>query len=79
MNMNPMLLLQLQQNLEQFKQNHPKFFPFLGAVRDNALQEGTVIEMKVTTPEGKNYTSNIKLKAEDVETVRMLLSRDDQQ
>jgi 4-hydroxy-3-methylbut-2-enyl diphosphate reductase len=34
--------------------------------------EGTVIEIKVTDPEGGEYISNIKLTREDIETVDML-------
>ena len=73
MNMNPMILMQLQQRLQTFQQDHPKFLPFMTAVKDNALEEGTVFAMKVTTPEGKTLESNIKLTANDVETIRMMM------
>ncbi len=72
MNMNPMILMQLQQRLQTFQQEHPKFLPFMTAVKDNALEEGTVFAMKVTTPEGKTLESNIKLTANDIETIRMM-------
>ncbi|WP_051689325.1 hypothetical protein [Butyrivibrio sp. AE2032] len=72
MNMNPMILMQMQQRMQTFQQDHPKFLPFLNAVKDNALQEGTVFAMKVTTPEGKTLESNIKLTANDIETIRMM-------
>lgn len=54
--------------------NHPKFPMFLNAVSREALIEGSVIEITVTTPEGKNYCSNIKLKQEDLELVECLKS-----
>ncbi len=72
MNMNPMLLMQIQQKLQAFMQDHPKFLPFLTAVKDNALEEGTIIAMKVTTPDGKILESNIKLTANDIETISMI-------
>ncbi len=72
MNMNPMMLMQLQQRIQTFQQDHPKVMPFMMAVKENALQEGTVIAMKVTTPEGKTLESNIKLTANDIETIRMI-------
>ncbi len=78
MNMNPMMLMQLQQKLQTFQQDHPKFLPFLMAIKDNALTEGTVIAMKVTTPEGKTLESNIKLTANDIETLRMMMNPSDQ-
>ena len=72
MNMNPMMIMQLQQRMQTFQQDHPKVMPFMMAVKDNALQEGTVIAMKVTTPDGKSLESNIKLTANDIETIRMM-------
>ena len=78
MNMNPMMLMQLQQRLQTFQQEHPKVGPFMMAIKDNALEEGTVIAMKVTTPAGKTLESNIKLTANDVETVRMMMDPENQ-
>ena len=72
MNMNPMLLMQMQQRLTQFQQDHPKVMPFFRAVGDNAVQEGTVFAIKVTTPDGKTLESNIKLTANDIETINMM-------
>jgi hypothetical protein len=72
MNMNPMMLMQLQQRIQTFQQDHPKVTPFFMAVKDNALTEGAVYAMKVTTPEGKTLESNIKLTANDIETIRMI-------
>ena len=60
--------------MEQFRMNHPKFPMFLNAVSREALIEGSIIEITVTTPEGKNYCSNIKLKQEDLELVECLKS-----
>ncbi len=72
MNMNPMMLMQLQQRIQTFQQDHPKVMPFMNAVKDNALMEGAVFAMKVTTPDGKTLESNIKLTANDIETIRMI-------
>jgi hypothetical protein len=72
MNMNPMMLMQLQQRIQTFQQDHPKVVPFFTAVKDNALQEGAVFAMKVTTPDGKTLESNIKLTANDIETIKMM-------
>ena len=60
MNFNQMLKFQQMKN-------------FLNAVtREQALREGAVIELSVTSPEGKNYCSNIKLNAEDIELINQL-------
>jgi len=36
------------------------------------MQEGTIIDIKVTTPDGKTLESNIKLTANDIETAKMM-------
>ena len=72
MNMNPMLLMQHQQRLGLFQQDHPKVIPFFQAVGANAVTEGTVFAVKVTTPDGKVLESNIKLTANDIETINMM-------
>ena len=78
MNLNPMMLMQLQQRIQTFQQDHPKFVPFMTAVKNNALEEGTVFAMKVTTPEGKTIESNIRLTANDIETIRMMMDSGNQ-
>lgn len=68
MNFNQLALLQqLRSGMSRFRANHPKFPMFLKAVSQDALKEGSVIEINVTTPEGKNYCSNVRLKADDME------------
>lgn len=70
--MNPMKLLQLKSAWERFKSNHPKFPHFLTAAYQQSIREGTVIEFNVTTPEGEKLSSNIRLKADDIELFREL-------
>ncbi len=79
MNMNPMMLMQLQQRLGLFQQDHPKVMPFMQSVGANAVTEGTVFAVKVTTPEGKVLESNIKLTANDIETLNMMKGLGNQQ
>lgn len=63
---NPVKLLQLKESWDIFKQNHPKFPRFLSVVHKHAIQEGTIIEFKVLSPDGKEYCSNIRLKKSDI-------------
>jgi len=73
MNLNTIALLQqLKTQLEKFKARHLKFPLFLDAVSEHALTEGTIVEIAVTTPDGQNYTSNLRLMAEDIELIRSL-------
>lgn len=73
MNLNQLALLQqLKSGMDRFRAGHPKFPLFLKAVSQDALTEGTVIEISVTTPEGKNYCSNVKLNSDDMEFIETL-------
>lgn len=73
MNFNQLAMMQqLKSGMDRFRANHPKFPMFLSAVSQNALKEDTIIEINVTTSEGKNYCSNIKLNADDMEFIETL-------
>ncbi len=73
MNFNQLALLQqLKDGIDRFRMNHPKFPLFLKAVSQEALKEGTLIEINVATPEGKTYCSNVRLKADDMEFIESL-------
>lgn len=76
MNFNQMLKFQqIRNSFKRFDRDHPKFKNFLNAVmREQALRQDAVIEISVTSPEGKNYCSNIKLNAEDIEMFQQLKS-----
>ena len=68
---NPMNLLHMRERLELFNTDHPRVMPFLKAVGETALQEGSVLEVKVTTPDGREYVTNIRLNQNDLETIEM--------
>lgn len=72
MAINPMQLLQYKNLLDGFTRRHPKFPQFFSAVRQHGISEGTIIEVQITTPEGKNFTSNIRITAEDMEAIQQL-------
>lgn len=61
--MNPMNLLQLKPAWNQFKANHPKMLSFMKAAsRDGVMDEGTLIEITVTSSTGQTIASNIRVK-----------------
>jgi hypothetical protein len=72
MAINPMEMMKYAARMRKFQEQHPKAIAFLQFVGQNAIQEGSVIAVKVTDPEGKEYESNIKITADDLETVQML-------
>jgi hypothetical protein len=69
---NPTKLFKIKGAMGAFTQSHPKFTNYLNAIRNNALEEGTIIDINVTTIDGKSLSSNIKLTKEDVELFREL-------
>lgn len=68
--MNPLELLQLKASYETFQRNHPKFPLFLKAVHSHGLDEGTIIEMSVKMPDGKDLSTNLKLSASDIQLLK---------
>ena len=72
MSLNPMKLLQLKNSWQGFVNRHPKFPMFWKAVYKQALGEGTVIEFKVTTPDGKELAPNIRISQEDMQFLNQL-------
>lgn len=64
-------LMQLKNSWATFTQNHPKFPQFLQAA-STAVKEDTLIEIKITTAEGKVIETNLKVKASDIELFKNL-------
>ena len=45
---------------------------FIKAMADSGIQEGTILECKVITPEGKELQTNIKITQDDLELIEKL-------
>lgn len=69
---NPAAILQMMNLWGRFQRNHPKFPKFISAVVKNAVKEGSIIEIRVTTAEGESYDSNLKINADDMEMIGQL-------
>ena len=72
MAVNPMEMMKLGERLNIFRQQHPRFRAFLQDVSEHAISEGSIVELKVTSPDGREYVTNLKLTAEDMETIEIL-------
>lgn len=72
MAVNPKTMMQMASRLRVFTEQHPKVVPFFETAGKNAVQEGTIVEMKITSPEGREYVTNIRLTKDDLETLEML-------
>ena len=69
--MDKMIMNEARNRINMFNNEHPKVLPFLDMLKKNAVEEGTVVEMRVTTPDGKEYVSNIRLTKTDVESIKL--------
>ncbi len=65
--MNPTAIFKAKKSWETFCRNHPRFPAFLQAVQSAGIQEGMIIEVSVTTPEGRKMTTNVKLTDSDLQ------------
>ena len=70
--MNPMALMKIMNAKNKFHASHPKFGAFLNAAFSGGIQEGTIIEMKVTKPDGTEMTTNLKVNQSDLELLQEL-------
>lgn len=70
--MNPLKLGQMKKDFTEFSRRHPKFVPFFTNAVPAAAKEGSILEVKVTNPEGKEIKTNIKVTAEDVQLLTEL-------
>lgn len=71
--MNPMMLMQMKGMLDEFKRNHPKVPMFFSAAAQS-IGEGSIIEITVTSPEGKKICTNMKVTESDLRLVEQMKS-----
>ena len=69
--MNPMAAMQFKAKFDRFCNQHPKVVAFF---RENGkeLREGGVIEFRITSPEGKSAVTNMRISADDEDTINLI-------
>ena len=68
-------IFKAKQAWNQFNSNHPKFAPFIDAVKRRGVTEGTVIELEVRYPDdGGSMKTNIKVTESDLEALSLVSS-----
>ena len=72
---NPMKLMEFKNKWGEFESRHPKFVQFIMTVAKNGVSEGSVIDVKITLPDGREIESNMKVTSEDVEFIKSLNSQ----
>ena len=53
--------MQFKKYWDEFTSRHPKFPMFLTAIMQNGIKEGTIIEIQIKNPDGKEFASNMKM------------------
>ncbi len=69
--MNPLAMMKLKPLMEKFRNNHPKVPMFFSAA-SGAIEVGSVIEISVQTPDGKDICTNMRVNEDDIELVEAL-------
>lgn len=65
--MNPAALMKMMSLKANFEKQHPKFAAFIADLLRMGVSEGTVIEIKLTRPDGSSATTNMKVNSSDIE------------
>ena len=60
-----MEMMQFAKELDNFKKNHPKVAKFLAIEFGKGLQEGSILELKITRPGQEEKVSNMRILPED--------------
>lgn len=68
---NPMKLMKFREMGDRFKSNHPRIPAFFEAAV-KSIDEGSIIEMTVTDPQGKTICTNMRVTADDMAMLREL-------
>ena len=69
---NPAALMKLMGAKKKFEDNHPKFVAFFKTAIRQGINEGDVIEISITHPDGTKLESNLKVQQSDLDLVSEL-------
>lgn len=64
--------MQFQNMWKDFTSRHPKFPLFMEAVAQNGITEGTIVEIEIKRPDGKEFSTNMKISKEDMELFQQM-------
>ena len=72
MGFNPLAFGKVKGQLEEFGREHPRFAQFLGDIFTRGIEEDSIIEISVKRPDGSSMTTNMRVKASDIELMTSL-------
>lgn len=65
-------LLKIKDAWNIFKSNHPKFDPFLSAVKNRGISKDSVLNISINYPDGSTIKSNIRVTESDLNLLDIL-------
>ena len=69
---NPIELLKMKERLKIFREEHPRVSAFFHSIKEDGLEPGAILELKVILTDGREKVANIRLTENDIETLKML-------
>lgn len=72
MAMNPAMLMTVMNDIKTFEKNHPRFASFFKDVVRCGVPCDSIIEIKVTKPDGSESVANMKVTQSDLDIVNDL-------
>lgn len=66
------MMLKIGNLWSKFSKNHPKFPQFIKTVQKKGIGVDTVIDVKITYPDGSVVDSNLKVTESDLELIEEL-------
>lgn len=70
--MNPASIMQLLNAKKQFEQSHPKFTAFIKNLLAQGITPDSIIDVKITRPDGTTVTSNMRVRESDLKLLEGL-------
>lgn len=68
------MIFKLQGLWMKFCKNHPKFPQFVKSIQKNGIKADSVIDIKITYPDGNNVECNLKITESDLQILNELKS-----
>lgn len=66
------MIFKLQGIWMKFSKAHPKFPQFIKALKSNGLPVDSVIDIKISYPDGKTIDTNLKITSDDLKALEEL-------
>ncbi len=70
--MNPAAIMHLLEGKRKFEATHPKVSKFIGTLIRDGVNQGDVIEMVITHPDGSKVSTNMMVQESDLELLESL-------